>query len=70
MLKTGTVRLYTCYSQTKSKPVKPQPSKKSDEMVALLHIIQIVATGSKMNVKHCLGNYESSRVPSAFLKVI
>ena len=26
-------------------------------MAALLHIIQIVATGGKVDVKNCLGNY-------------
>ena len=37
-------------------------------MAALLHMIQIVATCSKMKVKHCLGNYEHSLVPTAFFE--
>ena len=47
---------------------KPQLSKNSDEVAALLHIIQIVATGSKVNVKHCLGNYVCCLVPIAFFE--
>ena len=68
MLKTSTGTLYTFQSQTNSKPVQPQPSKNSDEMAALLHNIQIVATGGKVDVKNCLGNYESSLVSTAFFE--
>ena len=43
---------------------KPQLSKNSDKVAALLHIIQIVATGGKVDVKH----YERSLVPTAFFE--
>ena len=62
MPKTSIVRLYKFYRKTKSKPVKSQPYKNRVEMAAFLHIIQIVASGGKEDVKHCLGNYERSLV--------
>ena len=69
MLKTSTARLYTFQSQIKSMPVKPQLSKISDELAALLHGIRIVATGSKVDVKHCPGNCEHSLVPTTFFEI-
>jgi len=66
--KTSIVKLKTFHTQNaKTKNTKQQPTApgKSDEVVALLRMTQIIASGGEVDIVDFIGNHECSKIPQS-----